>query len=188
MSSCLNRLGVLGFSLSGAILLASGGVLELPGFADDFKGEPVKTQFMVGANAGAAVVGANWGFGFLANASTQIIKEGFIPDVTDSVSTELGVGSAWIPANASATGSSNGTFLTFSAHLRWDFVKDERWVLFALGGVGGHSSCATCRVDFGLYPRFGAGVFYRASNLVWVRGDVSHEATMVGVEFLLPSQ
>ena len=78
----------------------------------------------------------------------------------------------------------------FGSHLRWDFVKDEHWTFYALGGVGGNNlSVATVNVGSvsrtALFPRFGAGAIYGVHDKFSIRAELSHELTAVGVMFYM---
>ena len=116
--------------------------------ADDFKGKDEPTEFDLGAMPGMGILDNHVGFALLGTASKKIVHRGFVPDITNSVSIEVEMGPLFV---------SGGTAFQYSGHLRWDFIKDSMWTLYALAGLGGDITCASLGDRFELYPRFGMG-------------------------------
>src|SRR5262245_52809752 len=119
-----------------------------PVLADDFKGKDDPSQFGFGGMAGLGILDNRGGFSLLGTASKKIIDRGFVPDIVNSV---------WIEAEAGPLFVGGSTAFVYSLHLRWDFVQNEVWTLYALGGAGGAITGAALGDRFELYPRFGAG-------------------------------
>ncbi len=132
----------------------------------DWKGKPSASDLGVGAVTGLGIVNSSPGYVFLGTLSKKLLYSGFIPDINNPVSLEVLLGPVFL---------SNGASWLYSAHLRWDFVKDSIWTIFAVGGVGGAS--------FSLTPRFGVGSFYRINESISLRGDISHDLIACGVHF-----
>jgi hypothetical protein len=148
---------------------------------EDFKGQPNPQQFTVGAAAGLGIVDGNGGFALIGSAAKKIIDRGFAPDINNQVFVELELGTA--------VRSGPDSFV-YGAHLRWDFEKDAEWTFFAIGGLGGNvtDQAGTIGEHWELFPRFGAGAFWRPAWLppnLSVRGELSHELTVVGVSLAL---
>ncbi len=137
----------------------------------DYKTYKPTNQFTLGFGGGLGIIDTRAGFSFIGNAAAKIVKDGFIPDIVNPVFLELEFG----PTFASGT-----TFWMYSTHLRWDFVKDANWTLFAIGGVGGNFASNQYADRFALHPRFGVGAFYALST-VDLRFEFSHELVTVGV-------
>lgn len=141
--------------------------------AEDWKGQPETSKWTAGAVTGLGIIGNNSGFTFLGTVSKKIIKNGFVTGINDSVSIEGMLGpvafifpQGWI----------------YSIHLRWDFIKDDQWTLFTVGGVGGNVVSSTTTL-FLLAPRFGIGSFFKLQETVYLRADVSHDLLGLGVNF-----
>lgn len=153
-------------SLSGTSVLAN----------EDWKGKEEDTQIAFGGLTGMGIIDSSVGYTILGTISKKIISDGFVPDINNSVWIEGAVGPVFL---------SGATALSYNAHLRWDFVKDSFWTLYGLGGVGGNYLSVTQnnftvgRGEF--FPRFGAGVFYKISPAIRVRGEVAHNLIAVGL-------
>jgi len=146
------------------------------GKAEDWKGPADATRFNLGVIQGVGIIDTIGGYAFVGTASAKILDRGFAPDLNNSVHAEIQIGpffasgvSAWI----------------FGSHLRWDFVKDDHWTFYALGGVGGNNLTIANVSRTALYPRFGAGAIYGIHEKFSVRAELSHELTAVGVMFYL---
>jgi hypothetical protein len=137
----------------------------------DWKGRPDPNQFDFGIVAGLGLVDGSAGFVLAPSISTKILKHGFIEgELNDSVSIEGQGGPVFL------TGT---TAFMFSAHLRWDFQRNQDWTLFGLGGVGG----AAYSGHFEMYPRFGVGAFWNFGQNFGFRFEISHEQIAVGMNF-----
>jgi hypothetical protein len=131
-------------------------------------------NFTLGVGGGFGLVNTTGGFSLIGNAAAKIVKDGFVPDIVNPVFLEVMLGPLFV---------SGATFWMYSTHLRWDFVKDSRWTLFALGGFGGN---VVDDPQYGnrtaFHPRFGVGAFY-ALDMLDIRMDFSHELITVGASF-----
>lgn len=138
---------------------------------EDYKSYVPSNNFTFGASGGFGLVDTHGGFTLIGNAAAKIVKDGFVPDIVNPVFLEVEFGPTFV---------SGGTFWQYSTHLRWDFVKDRKWTLFALGGFGGNivsDDKYGSRTAF--HPRFGVGAFY-AMDLVDLRFEFSHEMITIG--------
>jgi hypothetical protein len=144
--------------------------------AEDFKGKDEPSEFGVGAMPGMGILDNHVGFSLLGTASKKIVRRGFVPDITNSVSIEVEMGPLFV---------SGGTAFQYSGHLRWDFVKDSVWTLYAIGGLGGFVTGASLGDRFELFPRFGAGAILKVAQNFGLRGEFSHEFVGVGILFPL---
>jgi opacity protein-like surface antigen len=142
---------------------------------EPWKGRPDSSQFSVGALTGLGTVGTSGGYALLGTASKKIIQNGFVPDINNSVSVELEFGPLF----------THGTNWAYSAHLRWDFQRDDEWTLYALAGAGGDITSGDRGNEFLLFPRVGLGAMWRFSPLFAIRGEFSHELLALGVNFPL---
>lgn len=139
--------------------------------AEDYKSYEPSNNFTMGFGGGLGVVDTRAGFSLIGNVATKIVKNGFIPDIVNPVFLELAFGPNFV---------SGETFWMYSTHLRWDFVKDNKWTLFALGGFGGNIASNKYADRVALHPRFGVGAFY-ALDSVDLRFEFSHELITFGV-------
>lgn len=119
---------------------------------------------------GLGIIDTSAGFALLGTISQKAVPDGFIPDINDSASIEFQGGPVFM---------SGATPFMYSAHLRWDFHKDEKWSFYSLGGLGGNITGDR----FALHPRFGAGAIAAVHNFFSLRGEVSHELIGVGMTF-----
>ena len=161
--------GLFSVLLAGLILVASGSAR-----ADDWKGQPDPSQFGLGALTGMGVIDNHVGFALLGAASKKILDTGFVSDVNNSV---------WIEAELGPVFISGSTAFAYSAHLRWDFIKDPTWTLYALGGLAGNITGTALGDHFELYPRFGVGAMMNLVENMSLRAEISHEFIVVGVNF-----
>lgn len=167
------------FLMAFVSLLSAGAWAKGPnagGAHEDFKGPDEPSELSLGALAGLGIIDNRAGFALLGTVSKKIVHHGFIADITNSVSIEAEVGPLFV------TGA---TAFAFSAHLRWDFEKDEDWTFYGLGGIGGDISGAALGDRFELFPRFGAGAMWKIGQNFNLRGEISHEFMGVGIVFPL---
>ncbi len=145
-------------------------------FAEDWKGADDGAEFHLGALTGIGVVDSSGGFAILASGAKKIIRNGFVPDINNSVLIEMELGPMFV---------SKGTPFFYSTHLRWDFTKDSQWIFFAIGGVAGHITGSGLGSRFLLFPRFGVGALWGVAETFLVRAELSHELIAAGVLFPL---
>jgi hypothetical protein len=139
---------------------------------EDWKGQPDNHDVSFGALTGLGIRDREEGFTLLGTLGFKVVRQGFVPDVNNSVTAELQFG----PARAYGR-----TFANYSAHLRWDFQKDPNLIVYALGGLAGYSGHG----EFTIFPRVGLGLMYdMAKTFLW-RFELSHEVIAVGVVFPL---
>ena len=151
-----------------------------PVFAEElFKGKPPEGVFSLGISAGLAPLGSNGGFVSVGNIGAKIVNIGFVPDINNQVWLELGGG-----VHVGFTGALISGI--FSSHLRWDFIVNDSWTLFAAGGVGGWVTSPAGATTFVLFPRIGAGAIYYFVPQVGLRLDISHEWSTIGIMARLP--
>jgi hypothetical protein len=137
---------------------------------EDYKSFHPMNNFTFGGSAGMGLVDTHAGFTLIGNIAAKVVKDGFIPDIVNPVFLEAEFGPTFV---------SGATFWQYSTHLRWDFVKDAKWTLFALGGFGGNFGSNKYGDRMALYPRFGVGAFY-ALDTIDLRFEFSHEMITVG--------
>ena len=137
----------------------------------DFKGpiDPEEQDF--GAMMGLAIVDGQAGFALIGDIAKRIIPHGFAPDVSDAVALEAQFGPIF---------GYGQTTLHYSVHLRWDFFKDSAWTFYALGGVGGNYQNLSAGGRNEIFPRFGAGAFWKFFENFAMRAEISHELIAVG--------
>jgi hypothetical protein len=158
-------LAAVALLLSSSISLAAEGAS-----AEQWKGEPDNHDVTVGALTGLGIRDGEAGWTLLGTLGFKVVRKGFVPDINNSVSAEVQFG----PARAYGR-----TYMNYSTHLRWDFQKDENFILYALGGVGGYMG----QGNFTIYPRVGLGLMYdMAKTFLW-RVELSHEVIGLGVVF-----
>lgn len=153
------------------VLSLLGATQVLAAEAEDYKSYQPTNNFTLGFGGGLGVVDTRAGFSLIGNAAAKIVKDGFIPEIINPVFLEVEFGPNFV---------SGSTFWMYSTHLRWDFVKDAKWTLFALGGFGGNIASNKYADRVALHPRFGVGAFY-ALEAVDLRFEFSHELITVGV-------
>lgn len=140
--------------------------------AADWKGADERAEVHLGGLMGMGTIDSQAGFVVLGTASKKIIHHGFVPDIANSVSVEIQAGPLFVYST---------TVFAYSAHLRWDFQKDERWTIYALGGLAGNVTGGGLGSRFILLPRFGIGSFIRLNEWIYLRGELSREVIGVGV-------
>lgn len=160
------------------IALAFAFLLSIPSFAaEDWKGTADTSSLDVGALAGLSNVQGAHGFGLLGTVAKRIGPEGFLDDVNDVVSIELALGPHFRAAANCGV---------YALQLRWDFQKDDQWLIYAAGGLHGNFSASAYLHSFDIYPRFAAGAMFspQKESVIRFRAEVSHE--MIGVGFNIP--
>lgn len=151
-------------------------VAGAPAAVEDFKGAPAPQIMDFSAMTGLAIIDSSSAFTLLGTASRKIVDRGFVSDVNNQVFVELAIGPAFFKGN---------TAFVFSTHLRWDFERDAKLRLFAIGGLGGNATGADAGNRWTLAPRFGIGALYQISDGLSLRGEISHEWMAAGVAIRL---
>jgi len=166
------------------LLLAGFLSINALGAEKAFKGESPTYQFTVGGLTGVGVVDSRMGYSLLGTAAVKVINRGFADDLNNQVFLEAAFGPLFVAGT---------TAFQYSFHLRWDFVKDEDWTFYALGGLGGVITGSTyspvaagpTKASSMFYPRFGIGAMWGLFEVASLRAELSHELIALGVVFLL---
>lgn len=145
---------------------------------EDWKGKPDDTQMGFGGLTGLGIIDQWVGYAILGTVSKKVASSGFIPNINNPLWIELELGAVFL---------SPGTAFAYAAQMRWDFIKDTTWTLYALGGVGGNylnptpanSLVSLSRTEFA--PRFGVGGLLNVTSTVQLRGEITHDLIAVGV-------
>lgn len=143
-----------------------------PGSDADWKTPGLPPLYNFGGMTGLGVIDSYGGFTILGTASLTVLDRGFIPDISNSVATEIEAG----PMITSGHGA-----FWYSLHMRWDFQKDNSWTFYAIAGLAGNGTPSSLGGHFEIWPRFGAGAIYKITSFVSLRGEVSHEFTGIGI-------
>jgi len=138
----------------------------------DWKTPGLPPLYNFGAMSGLGVIDSYGGVAILGTASLTVLDHGFIPDISNSVATEIEAG----PMITSGHGA-----FWYSLHMRWDFQKDNDWTFYALAGLAGNGTPSSLGGHFEIWPRFGAGAMYKITSGILLRGEVSHEFTGIGI-------
>lgn len=141
---------------------------------DDWKGPQRNMLWSASVMTGLGILDSTAALPLVFTGAHAFKPEGFIPDVNDSFSGELLLGPLFQ--------SGSNSFL-YSLHGRWDFIKDQNWTFFGLGGLGGAFTGKDHGDSFRVYPRFGVGLFYFLTEQLAIRSEVSHELIGLGVAF-----
>jgi hypothetical protein len=138
----------------------------------DWKTPGLPPLYNFGVMSGLGVIDSYGGVAILGTASLTVLDRGFVPDISNSVATEIEAG----PMITSGHGA-----FWYSLHMRWDFQKDNDWTFYALAGLAGNGTPSSLGGHFEIWPRFGAGAIYKLTSFVSVRGEISHEFTGIGI-------
>lgn len=142
--------------------------------AADWKGEPYLSQMMFSGLTGLAIIDNHTTFTVLGSAAKKILDQGFVPDINDSVWVEAEIGPAFYAGNAA---------LVYSVHLRWDFNQNQNWTFYALAGFAGNVTPAALGGHDEFFPRVGLGAVFHLIENLSIRGELSHEFIVAGVQF-----
>ena len=142
--------------------------------AEDWKGQSPDHDFQLGGLVGLGVIDSSGGAAVLGTLAKRIAPHGFIPEINNV---------AWIEAEVGPLFTSGTAAFFYSTHVRLDFIKDETWTYYFLGGLGGNIQSSKLGGHFELYPRFGMGALWDVGAPFKIRAEVSHELIAVGVTF-----
>lgn len=147
--------------------------------ADAWKVPVPEQNWGLSVMAGLGITAIGAGGAITGAFSRRIVSQTAIRDISNDLHVELQMGPALIAQTAigllwSLPGSALG---------RWDFHLDERWSFFALGGLGWSTSFIGGLAQWNFFPRFGVGAFFRLAPFFALRGEISHEQTVVGGTF-----
>ncbi len=144
-----------------------------------FKGAPVPLTNDIYLGAGLDYWSA---FGLQARFATRLLDKGLIPDITNSLYLEAGLGMTFYGTQG---GTSGVTGFNFLATGRWDFQMDVSWIFFADLGFGYNAISAGQSGSVrggGLFPAVGAGAIYNFGGSEWAaRGDFSYQFLGAGL-------
>lgn len=171
------RVAVLGSAALLTVLSASARAQDIMAIStegDPWKGNPPQQVFQFSAMTGLGLIDTTPGWAWVGAAAVMLTPEGFVPDINDPVYFEGQFGPHFYAGEAS---------WLYSAHLRWDFVRDSDWTLYALGGFGGNITGEELGDRAAFFPRFGLGAFRSITEGVKLRAELSHELTALGITF-----
>lgn len=144
--------------------------------AEAFKGKAPLESWGVSGLTGVGVYGSKGGFTVTGGISRKILDRGFLSEINNQVHVEVQMGPLWVF-------SSHAWY--YSTHLRWDFIQDSTWKFFGLAGVSGHVTSQALLDRWTFIPRAGAGAFYKLIPGVYLRAELSHELTAIGVHWAI---
>lgn len=139
---------------------------------ENWKGEAPRSMFHVGGLTGAGFLSETGGFSILGVAAIKVAHKGFVESFTNQVFLEAQAGSLFVASQ---------TFFQWNLQLRWDFVLDEYWTFYAVGGLGG--VLGNGRSPF--YPRFGIGAQWNLFVVCGIRAELTRDFIGAGVMFPL---
>lgn len=146
-----------------------------PDEAEPWKGRPSEREWGLGVLAGMATVDGTVGLATLGTAAKKIVHHGFVPDLNNQVFIETQIGPLFVSSEVG---------VQYSAHLRWDFQKDEEWIFYGLAGLGGLViDLGAAGTSWRVYPRTGIGTLWKVGHQLRLRGELSHELIGLGVVF-----
>ncbi len=159
-----------------SVLFASFSIFENC-YSEDWKGKTQTTPLEVGTMAGGSLYGTSANWTWLGTAAFLVLPHGFVEDLDDRVWAEVELGPTFF-----SEGSGSQTGLQYSAHVRWDFTRDESWTFYGLGGIGGFYPPKTLG-GLTVAPRFGVGAEFQTKISMLFRVELSHEFFGAGVVF-----
>lgn len=130
--------------------------------------------YQLSALAGIGRVGTKTGFALMGGGAFNLVREGWLDDVSDSIYLEFQVGPYVYSGNSQ---------LMTSAHLKWDFRFDEAWTFYGIGGLGATYTDEQFEKGLDIYPRVGLGAMRHLSEDVSIRAEVSHELMGLGMSY-----
>ncbi len=137
-----------------------------------WKGEPPKAFFNAGGMTGVGVLDSVAGVSVLGVGAVKLAHKGFIEDFTNQVYLEAQAGGLFLGGT---------TYFQWALQLRWDFVYDDYWTFYAIGGLGGMSGGG--RGIF--YPRFGIGAQWNLFVVCGIRAEITRDFMGAGLIFPL---
>ncbi|MBL7715231.1 MAG: hypothetical protein JNL01_07150 [Bdellovibrionales bacterium] len=144
--------------------------------SEPFKGKAPTENWGFSGLTGAGVYGSKGGVTLTAGLSKKILDRGFLSDINNQVHVEVQMGPLWVF-------SSHAWY--YSTHLRWDFIQDSQWRFYALAGVSGHVTSQALLDRWTFIPRTGIGAFFKLIPGIFLRGELSHEMTAIGVHWAI---
>jgi hypothetical protein len=141
---------------------------------EEWKGKANEQEFTMGAMTGLGLYNGNAGFTLIGHLAKKIVDQGFVPEINNQVFAEVEVGPLFVLGSVA---------WMYGLHLRWDFIRDETWTIFALGGVGGSITSSSIDNSFRIAPRFGIGSLYAISDQWKIRAELSHNLILAGFSF-----
>ena len=139
---------------------------------EDWKGRSPDSNVTLSPMFGAAFRETGVGIAVAGSAAIRLLEHGFIPDINNQVFLETQLGGIFFP---------NRDVFSYAAQLRWDFVKDDRFTVFAVGGLGGRIGGGA----WNIFPRFGVGMMVAVARSFDLRFDFTQDALMTGLSFPL---
>lgn len=139
---------------------------------EDWKGNPSANHFDAGLLLGIGVFDGNVGFAAIPTIARKLTDDGFVPDINDRANLELMAGPVFIQGEV---------LLQYSLHLRWDFIKDDTWMLYGLGGFGGEIAGSGLGDPWRFHVRTAVGAMARINPTLQIRTEFSHELIVAGI-------
>ena len=159
-------------------LIVFGFVLEsnFAGAGELWKGVSAENRWQVGGILGLGLSGKESSSNVLLSGSTVIHQSGFIDEINDR---------AWLDLEVGPSFFTQGTGFLFNALFRMDFTMNDSWTFFASGGLGSTSLpkgvTASGESLLTIYPHIVLGAFYRLTDMVSMKMQISHAITGFGV-------
>ncbi len=148
--------------------------------ADPWKVTPPESNWAIAAMGGLGLPGSSTGLAASLAMSRKIWAGGWIADISNDVHGELQAGWVFLfgaPANYTLFA------IPAALVLRWDFHLNEQFTFFALGGAGFTLTYWAGVNGYAFYPKLAIGVLWRFAKHFALRGEISHEQTVVGIHW-----
>ncbi|HTL13297.1 MAG TPA: hypothetical protein VL588_12465 [Bdellovibrionota bacterium] len=129
-----------------------------------WKGPIPDQEIQLSALVGASISGTHGDLAMAFDVAKRVVEHGFIPDISDDVFLELGLGPDLL--------ASPGTGILYSVHARWNFHMNEIWSLYAIAGVGGSVITTNGSNTASMHPRLSAGAFYHVAPALALRMEI----------------
>ncbi|MCC7442481.1 MAG: hypothetical protein IT285_12665 [Bdellovibrionales bacterium] len=140
---------------------------------ETWKGPAPDQGIQLGFLTGPSIWGTHVDLALMGTLSKLLIERGFVPDITNQVFLEVGLG----PDRLASPGSG----WIYSFHLRWDFHMDEQFAVYAVGGLGGAVDTSGDTNIASAHPRLSAGVLLKTGGPFSFRGEVGADFLAAGV-------
>ncbi|MBX9767644.1 MAG: hypothetical protein K2X47_10270 [Bdellovibrionales bacterium] len=140
-----------------------------------WKGPARENSFQVGGLLGLGLSGRDASSNVLLSGSTVIAQDGFIDDINER---------AWLDLEIGPNFFTQGTGFVINALFRMDFTMNDSWTFFAAGGLGSTTlpkGVVSTDTILTVYPHIVLGAFYRLTDNVSLKMQVSHALTAFGV-------
>lgn len=143
--------------------------------AELWKGPARENNFQIGGVLGLGLSGRESSSNLLFSGSTVIAQDGFIDDINER---------AWLDLEVGPNFFTQGTGFVLNALFRMDFIMNDSWTFFGAGGLGSTTlpkGVLGSDTTLTVYPHIVQGAFYRLTETVSLKMQVSHAITAFGV-------